>query len=101
MSTARRGDVPVLDVAATFAEETGTGSVSIVNRDAYTPVDVQLRIADRAMRVTSATVLHAHPKAQNDWDAPNTIAPNDIPVNTDDDGTLQFRCRHPHMPCSS
>ena len=67
--------------------------MSIVNRDASKPVDVQLRIADRAMRVTSATVLHAHPKAQNAWDAPNTIAPTDLPVNTDDDGTLRF-----HLP---
>ena len=95
MNTARRGDVPVLDVAATFAEETGTGSVSIVNRDAYKPVDVQLRIADRATWVTSATVLHAHPKAQNDWDAPNTIAPTDLPVIADDDGTLRFRLPAP------
>ena len=95
MKTTRRGDVPVIDVAATFDEPTGNGSVSIVNRDAGKAVDVHLRIADRAMTVTSATVLHAHPKAQNDWDSPRTVAPTDLPVTTDDDGTLRFRLPAP------
>ena len=40
-------------------------------------------------------MLHAHPKAQNDWDAPNTIAPTDLPVIADDDGTLRFRLPAP------
>ena len=95
MKTTRRGDVPVIDVAATFDEPTGNGSVSIVNRDADKAVDVHLRIADRAMTVTSATVLHAHPKAQNDWDSPRTVAPTDLPVTTHDDGTLRFRLPAP------
>ena len=69
--------------------------MSLVNRDADKPVDVQLRIADRAMTITSATVLHAHPKAQNDWDSPDTVAPTDLSVITHDDGTLRFRVPAP------
>ncbi len=95
MKTSRRGDIPVIDVAATFDEQTGTGSVSLVNRDANKPVDVQLRISDRAMTIASATVLHAHPKAQNDWDSPNTVAPTDLPVFSHDDDTLRFRLPAP------
>jgi alpha-L-arabinofuranosidase len=95
IKTARRGDVPVIDVAATFDEETGTGSVSIVSRDADRPVDVVVRIADRVMAVTSATVLHARPKAQNDWDAPETVRPTDLAVITQDDGTLRLRLPAP------
>ena len=47
------------------------------------------------MTVTTATVLHAHPKAQNDWDSPRTVAPTDLPVTTHDDGTLRFRLPAP------
>ena len=95
MKTSRRGDIPVIDVAATFDDQTGTGSVSLVNRDANKPVDVQLRISDRVMTIASATVLHAHPKAQNDWDSPNTVAPTDLAVFSHDDGTLRFRLPAP------
>ena len=95
MKTPRRGDVPVIDVAATFDEKTGKASVSLVSRDAEKPVDVQLRIADRAMNITSATVLHAHPKAQNDWDSPDRVAPTELSVITHDDGTLRFRVPAP------
>jgi alpha-N-arabinofuranosidase len=93
----RRGDVPVLDVAAAFDDTRETGSVSIVNRDHQRPVDVRVRIADRTMRATSARLLYAHPKAHNDWDAPGTVVPTDLAATTDDDGTLRFRIPAPAL----
>jgi len=93
----RRGDVSVLDVAATFDVATGTGSVSIVNRDHRQPVDVQVRISDRTMRVTEAALLHAHPKAHNDWDAPDAVVPTKLETTADDHGTLRFRLPAPAL----
>ena len=93
MKTTRRGDVPSSTSPPPSTNRPATASVSLVNRDAEKPVDVQLRIADRAMNVTSATVLHAHPKAQNDWDSPDTVAPTDLSVIT-------ARRRHTAVPAA-
>jgi alpha-N-arabinofuranosidase len=71
----RRGDVPVLDVAATYEEATGAAAVSLVNRDPANPVDVTVDLAGppTGWRVEHALHVSGHPKARNDWDAPDTI----------------------------
>jgi alpha-N-arabinofuranosidase len=85
----RRGDVPVIDVAATYDDATATGCVSIVQRDPDREVDVVVRVADRPVTVTNARVLHAHPKTHNDWDDSEAVIP--VPLRTvTDDGTIRM-----------
>jgi len=84
----KRGDVPTVDAAATFDDATGTGCISIVNRSTTDAADIVVRVADRKVRVTEASVLHAAPKAANDWDAPGVVAPTSIAVTAADDGAL-------------
>jgi alpha-N-arabinofuranosidase len=93
--TTRRGDVPALDVAATFDEASGTGSVSIVNRSPAEAAEVAVHIADRTLAVTDAVVLQGDPKAINDWDAPDVVAPAPIAVRADGDGTLRLTAPAP------
>ena len=87
--TTRHGDVPAVDAVATFDAATGTGCVSIVNRSTTDTADVTIRIADRTVTATAATVLHGPPKAANGWDAPDMIAPTAIAV-TSADGALRL-----------
>ncbi len=84
----RRGDAPVVDVAATFDDATGTGCVSIVHRDPARETHVVVRVADREVTSTSARLLHAHPVTRNEWDDREAVKP--IPVDTvaGDDGAI-------------
>lgn len=89
MST-RRGDVPVVDAAATFDERSGTGCVSIVHRDPDRVAEVAVRVADRPIAVTGASLLHGRPKAHNDWAHPHAVEPTSIEVVGDGDGVLRL-----------
>jgi alpha-N-arabinofuranosidase len=80
----RRGEVPVLDVAATFDERAGRGSVSLVNRDPERAVDVTVAVADRALLPRGALVLTGDPKARNDWYAPDAVRPVPLDVSVVD-----------------
>ena len=60
----RTGDVPAVDVAATFDEAVGYGCVSIVHRDPDRDVDVVIRVADRRVTVIDSQVLHCPPQDQ-------------------------------------
>jgi alpha-N-arabinofuranosidase len=91
----RRGEVPAIDVAATFDDATGAGCVSIVNRMTEDTSDVVVRVADRRATVIETKVLHGLPKAANDWDAPNVVAPASISVAADDDGALRLTAPGP------
>lgn len=79
----RRGDVPVIDVAATYDEETSQASVSLVSRDPARPVEVTIDLADCAVAVRRARVLTGHPKDANTWDDPQRVAVHAINVTTD------------------
>jgi alpha-N-arabinofuranosidase len=86
----RRGDVPMLDVAATFDPETATGSASLVNRHPTEAIDVVVHVADRQVTVTGATILTGDPKAINDWDSPDVVAPARVDAVLDDDGAIRL-----------
>jgi alpha-N-arabinofuranosidase len=91
----RRGDVPIIDAAATYDDVANTGCVSIVNRSVDRPVDLVVRIADRSMRVGTAQLLHAEVKAHNDWDAAPAVTPTSIATTIDDDGGIRVRLPAP------
>jgi alpha-N-arabinofuranosidase len=93
--TTKRGDVPVLDVAATFDPDTGTGSASLVNRHPTEAIDVVVRVADRPVAVTEATILTGDPKAINDWDSPDVVAPAPVDATLDDDGAIRVTLAAP------
>jgi len=91
----RIGDVPVVDVVATFDETIEGGCLSIVHRDTHRDADVIIRIADRRVTVTSSQVLHAHPKTSNSWDDPHAVGPQSLATATDDDGAIRMRLPAP------
>jgi alpha-N-arabinofuranosidase len=91
----RAGDVPVLDVAATFDEDVGRGCVSVVHRDPDRDADVVVRVADRRVTVVGSQILHAHPKASNGWADPTAVRPQPLAATTDDDGAVRVRLPAP------
>jgi alpha-N-arabinofuranosidase len=84
----RRGDVPVLDDAATVDDQRGVASVSLVNRDPDSSVEVAVHIAGGAFDVAGSLVLTGDPKARNEWDAPPSIVPRPIDTRCDPDGIV-------------
>ena len=87
----RRGDVPVIDVAATYDdadENGGMASVSLVNRDPTAAVEVSIDVAGARFEVAHAWVITGDPKAHNDWGAPDVVRPMKIDVRTDDRGVV-------------
>ena len=90
LSTTRRGDVPVLDAAATCDDASRTATVSLVNRDPDAEVEVTVLFGDASAAVTSSLVLTGDVKARNEWDTPAAIRPRPIDVGTDDAGGLRL-----------
>jgi len=93
----RRGDVRVVDAAATFDAATGTGAVSLVNRDVRMAAEVVVRVADRSVRVESTSVLTGAPDAANTWDHPDAVRPASIDVPIDDDGAMRVTMPGPSL----
>jgi alpha-L-arabinofuranosidase len=75
------GDVPYLDVVATFSKEKSNVSLFILNRDLAKPHTLEVLWEDSApSRVVSAAVLTGNDlKATNSFDAPTRVAPQDFP----------------------
>jgi alpha-N-arabinofuranosidase len=84
----RRGEVPVIDVAATYDDANATACVSLVNRDPTAPVEVTIDVAGATFDVARAQVITGDPKAHNDWNAPDVIRPIEADVRIDDRGTV-------------
>ncbi len=74
--TAQFGDMPLLDVSASYDEAHGTGAVFIVNRSQTDSLPVDLHWQDRApLRITAAHQLAGtDPKAVNSFEHPYQIA---------------------------
>ncbi len=89
VETREFGDVPVLDVAASHALETGTNAVFIVNRSQVDSVTVDLCWqALTPVRVTGAyQVAGTDPKAANSFEHPECIIARPIEVHDLSDGT--------------
>jgi alpha-N-arabinofuranosidase len=89
-----RGDVPVLDLSATYDPDCGTACVFLVNRDRQRALPTTLRFADaRVAGLLGAEVL-AGPdlKQANTWEQPDAVHP--IPATATvvrRDGTAALR----------
>lgn len=72
-----RGEVPALDVSATFDAASGTVTVFCVNRDQRTDLSVDVNLSDRRVTaVDDVTQLTGSDlKAGNTWDAPERVRP--------------------------
>jgi alpha-L-arabinofuranosidase len=72
-----RGEVPVLDVSATYDEAGGGVSVFLVNRNMTGELEVEIGLADRVVvGVPSVHVLGGDDvKAGNTWEQPDRIQP--------------------------
>jgi alpha-L-arabinofuranosidase len=77
-TTARYGDVPVLDAVATHDPSSGAIAVFAVNRDTTEPIDLTVALGSfgRSMTVLEAwTVSDDDLTAQNTVDQPNRVVP--------------------------
>ncbi len=87
-----RGEVPMLDVSASYNAERDSVSVFIVNRSLTDDVDVQVSIGDRhATADLKTTVLTGDdPKAHNTWEEPDVIRPTSGTARVSDDGGVRL-----------
>jgi alpha-N-arabinofuranosidase len=74
-TTAKYGEMPLLDVSASYDEATGASAVFIVNRSQTDSVPVTLRWQDRQPQRLGAAYQLAgtDPKAANSYEQPNRI----------------------------
>lgn len=87
-----RGLVPVIDVAATYDDSDPaavTASVSVVNRDPNNSTEVSIDFAGAPVQLVGSRLLTGDPKAQNDWDTPNAVAPTDAQADVDEKGRVR------------
>jgi alpha-L-arabinofuranosidase len=92
-STARFGDVPVLDAVATHDPETGETVVFAVNRDQSEPLDLRVGLAELGdVAVIEAwTVGGGDPYDQNTADQPDRVRPVHLDASVLPDRTLSTR----------
>ncbi len=83
-STAKYGDMPLLDVSASYDEENGTSAIFIVNRSQTESLPVEIHWQDRApQRINAVYQLSGtDPKAANTFDDPNQITTVSITAPT-------------------
>ena len=94
VETEKYGDVPVLDVSASYDEATGAGAIFIVNRSLTDSVvtDVVWQDGRRVSMGEAWQLSGADPKATNTWENPNAITAQPIAAPNWRDGkaTLQL-----------
>jgi len=93
IETREFGDMPLLDVASSYNEQTGTNAIFIVHRGQTDSVTVDLRWqALGPTRVTSAyQVAGTDPKAVNSFEDPDRIVARPIRVQDVSDSTLTLQ----------
>ncbi len=87
-----RGEAPVLDAAASLDAESGTAGIMLLNRHQSEPLEVAVRVADRAVQsVLDAQSLGGDDvSAANTWDQPNRVKPIRAQASIDDEGLLRI-----------
>jgi alpha-L-arabinofuranosidase len=75
-----RGEVPVLDVAATFEPATGEVAAFLINRSCSEELAVTVQLDDRVCteRATCSVLGGVAPKAENSWAQPACVAPRAV-----------------------
>ncbi len=88
-----RGEVPTLDVTASWNVETNTLSLYIVNRSLEEDIDVEVSVGGCSIAGSpAATVLTGvNPKAHNSWEAPSVIAPEPGSVTVGSEGHMLLK----------
>ena len=86
------GQVPYLDVTATFEKETGKTSLFILNRDLAKgrEIEVMWQDAPPARLLTSQTLTGSDLKASNSFDAPKRVVPQDLGKPSTSGGHSKF-----------
>ena len=81
-----RGEVPALDVSASYDADSGRTTVFAVNRDPENPVTATLSVTGRSVLGAGGGWLLTgdDPKAHNDWDAPDRVTPATCEVFVED-----------------
>ncbi len=84
-----RGEVPVLDVSVSLAED-GSLAVFAVNRSQTDTVDLNILLNDALISgVTGAdTLTGSDPKAANSWENPHAVEPKTLEVQLKEDGSV-------------
>lgn len=84
-----RGEVPVLDVSVSLAED-GSLAVFAVNRSQTDTVDLNILLNDALISgVTGAdTLTGSDPKAANSWENPHAVEPKTLKVQLKEDGSV-------------
>lgn len=86
--TARYGDMPLLDVSASYDEATGAHAVFIVNRSQTEAIPAEMHWQDRAPQQIKAVyqLNGTDPKAANSFENPNVIGLRQVAVPTVSEG---------------
>ena len=81
-----RGEVPALDVSASYDGPNGRATVFAVNRDSENSITATLSITGRSVSGAGEGWLLTgdSPKAHNDWDAPGRVTPVSCEVAVED-----------------
>ncbi len=90
--TKRFGDVPLLDVSATFDPATGNGAIFLVNRSMSKSLPIQIDWQGHIpARVTEMKQLAGiNPKAANSFQQPDLLVPEDVAAPALSRGSLQI-----------
>ncbi len=93
--TSKFGDMPLLDVSASYDEAAGTSAVFIVNRSLNESVPVDLLWQDKTPRAIKAVhqLAGTDPKTANSYDNPNQVVA--VPVAAP---ALQDKCAELMLP---
>lgn len=85
-----RGEVPILDVSASYDPQCDSVSVFVVNRSLTEDVEAQVSVVGlRAKPRIGTTVLTgSDPKAHNTWERPDVIRPDSGAATIDADGQV-------------
>ncbi len=81
-----RGEVPALDVSASYDSDSGRATVFAVNRDSENAITATLSVTGRSVSGAGEGWLLTgdDPKAHNDWDTPNRVTPATCEVAVED-----------------
>jgi alpha-N-arabinofuranosidase len=94
-----RGEVPVLDAAASFDDSSGMITIFLVNRSQAEDLTVEIDLADRRFSSIGAVDVlgGGDVKAANSWDAPNRVEPTRGFGKVSAEGRLQVRVPAPGL----
>jgi alpha-N-arabinofuranosidase len=90
LTAGARGEVPVLDAAASFDPATGSVSAFLVNRSRRSPLSVEVRLDDRVFErdIVCSLLGGGDLKAENTWAEPARVSPRAGRVERSEHGVV-------------